>query len=287
MCAPQPLIETSTLLQEQCVDTKQGEDIVLKESKKHKTNNHNNKNNKKKSQQKSPNDKKKHSKARKMALKEKNRKITQQKQLEARLEAEQELSLDEQGRYLALDCEMVGIGEGGLKSALARVSIVDYNNVIIFDTYVKVNEPVTDYRTFVSGIREEHLQSDIAMDFAQCQSIVKKILHQKILVGHALKNDLHVLELEHPWHDCRDTAKYEPFMKKDKLREILRPRKLKDLAETKLNRIIQKDGQEHCPIEDAIAALDLYKKARVKWEKAMSYKMKRTSEITNDDEPTY
>lgn len=222
-----------------------------------------------------------------MALKEKNRKITQQKQLEARLEAEQELSLDEQGKYLALDCEMVGIGEGGLKSALARVSIVDYNNVIIFDTYVKVNEPVTDYRTFVSGIREEHLQSDIAMDFAQCQSIVKKILHQKILVGHALKNDLHVLELEHPWHDCRDTAKYEPFMKKDKLREILRPRKLKDLAETKLNRIIQKDGQEHCPIEDAIAALDLYKKARVKWEKAISYKMKRTNEITNDDEPTY
>lgn len=239
--------------------------------------------NKKQKKDSSNEDKKKSKKSKKNeSIKQRNRKITQQKQLQARKEAEQEISLEEQGRYVALDCEMVGVGEGGIKSALARVSIVDYNNAIIFDTYVKVNEAVTDYRTFVSGIREEHLQSDVAMEFSQCQSIVKKILHSKILVGHALKNDLTVLDLEHPWYDCRDTAKYEPFMKKDKInKDILRPRKLKDLAETKLDRIIQIIGQEHCPIEDAIAALDLYKKARIKWEKVMQYKSKRTEEIMN------
>jgi RNA exonuclease 4 len=214
--------------------------------------------------------------------KQQNRKTTQEQQQKAKLEAEQEISLEEQGKYLALDCEMVGVGEGGVTSALARVSIVDYNNAILLDTHVKVDEPVTDYRTFVSGIREEHLQSDTAMDFAQCQSIVKKILKDKILVGHALRNDLGVLDLEHPWYNCRDTAKYEPFMKKDKNSDILKPKKLKVLAETKLNRIIQRVGEEHCPIEDATAALDLYKKARVKWEKAVEYKMSRTKAIAHD-----
>jgi RNA exonuclease 4 len=224
---------------------------------------------------------KKAKKIKKNALKEKNRRITQRKQLLAKMEAEQEISLKEQGKYLALDCEMVGVGEGGFKSALARVSIVDYNNAIVFDTYVKVSEPVTDYRTFVSGVRPEHIESDLAMEFKRCQEIVKKLLHGKILVGHALKNDMQVLDIEHPWYLCRDTAKYELFMKKDKKTDILRPRKLKDLAETKLNRIIQLPGQEHCPVEDAIAALDLYKKARIKWEKAMTYKVNKTNTISD------
>ena len=227
------------------------------------------KKNKKKSKQSKKND----------SQKQKNRRITQQKQAQARKEAEQEISLEEQGKFLALDCEMVGVGEGGVQSALARVSIVDYNYAIVFDAYVKVNEPVTNYRTFVSGIKEEHLQSDVAMEFSQCQSIVKKLLTGKILIGHALKNDLTALGIQHPWQDCRDSAKYEPFMKKDKQSGILRPKKLKDLTETKLNRVIQAPGQEHCPIEDAIAALDLYKKARVKWEKAMHYKSTRTEQI--------
>jgi RNA exonuclease 4 len=244
----------------------------------------NKKSQKKTKSDKKSNDKKKNKKKSKKnnARKSMNKKQTQKQQEQARREAEQEISLEEQSKYLALDCEMVGVGEGGSKSALARVSIVDYNNAIVFDTYVKVNEPVTDYRTFVSGIREEHLSSDMAMDFAQCQSIVKKVLQGKILIGHALKNDMAVLEFDHPWYDCRDTAKYEPFMKKDKNTNILRPRKLKDLTETKLNRMIQLPGHEHCPIEDAIAALDLYKKARIKWEKAMSYKSNRTREIENE-----
>lgn len=231
---------------------------------------------------KSPSKKNKKNK-KKNARKTKNQKLTQQQQLKAKLESEQEISLEEQGKYLALDCEMVGVGENGLTSALARVSIVDYNYAVVLDTYVQVDEPIFDYRTFVSGIREEHLHPDNAMKFNKCQDIVKKLLEGKILIGHALKNDLSVLKIDHPWYNCRDTAKFEPFMKKDKNTGILRPKKLKDLAETKLNRVIQIAGQEHCPVEDAIAALDLYKKARVKWEKAMQYKQSRTREIECED----
>jgi len=203
-----------------------------------------------------------------------------------------ELTLEQQGRYVALDCEFVGVGPGGYESALARVSIVDYNNAILLDTYVKVDEPVTDYRTFVSGIKEEHIIADTAMDSEKCVTLVAKMLKCKILVGHGLKNDLGVMKLTHPWQDTRDTAKYEPFMKKAKknvfiLSTMPRPRKLKDLALTKLNREIQKVGESHCSIEDAIAALDLYKKARSKWEDVMDYKISRTTEIVNDQSLIY
>ena len=197
------------------------------------------------------------------------------------------LSLEEQSKYVSLDCEMVGIGPGGRKSALARVCIIDYNAQILLDTFVKVQEPVTDYRTFVSGIRKEDIESDHAMDKNICREKVKSILNGKILIGHALKNDLHVLDMEHPWHDLRDTAKYEPFMKKHLIRvhkgsgshTAMCPRKLKELATEKLGKIIQKKGMEHSPLEDACTALELYKKVRCKWEKAMEYKIKKTNEI--------
>ena len=187
---------------------------------------------------------------------------------------------------VALDCEMVGVGPEGMISALARVCIVDWNHNVIYDSHVKVYEPVTDYRTFVSGIRAEDIESDEAVDFEECRTAVKQILKGKILVGHALRNDLNALEIyDHPWYDIRDTAKYEPFMKRvSKESTMLGPRKLKDLSLTKLKREIQRDGEEHCPKEDAIAALDLYKKARTKWEKAMEYKVQRTREIESESD---
>ena len=56
------------------------------------------------------------------------------------------------GKYIAIDCEMVGVGPGGIRSALARVSIVNFHGHVILDTFVKPIEAVTDYRTSVSGI---------------------------------------------------------------------------------------------------------------------------------------
>lgn len=56
-----------------------------------------------------------------------------------------------------MDCEMVGTGVDGVDSILARVSIVNQFGHIILDKYVKPTEPVTDYRTHVSGIRPTDL----------------------------------------------------------------------------------------------------------------------------------
>ena len=191
----------------------------------------------------------------------------------------QQLSQEEKDLYIAIDCEMVGTGRDGQRSSLARVCMVDWDGNHLLDLYVRQTCQVTDYRTFVSGITEDDLTSEQAVDFEECRTRVLDIVQGKILVGHALKNDLHVLQISHPWHQVRDTGKYEPFMKIRFDDGILWPRKLKDLAKEKLDRDVQQSGQPHCPFEDAQTALDLYKKVRNKWEKAMEYKIKKTLEI--------
>lgn len=61
-------------------------------------------------------------------------------------------------KALALDCEMVGVGPSGEESIAARVSVVNQYGKCVYDKYVKPTQPVTDYRTAVSGIRPEHLR---------------------------------------------------------------------------------------------------------------------------------
>lgn len=187
------------------------------------------------------------------------------------------LTKEQKQQYIGMDCEMVGVGPHGRRSALARVTVVDWNHRVLYDAYVAPTEEVTDYRYFVSGITEEDLRC--AIDFETCRQHVAELLEGKILVGHALKNDLAVLQITHPWHLIRDTAKYEPFMKLRQDDGILWPRKLKDLTYEKLRRVIQPYGAAHCPIEDATSALQLYKLVRVKWEAIMEYKVQRTAEI--------
>lgn len=53
---------------------------------------------------------------------------------------------------------MVGVGPAGEDSLAARVSLVNQFGKCVYDKYVKPTQPVTDYRTAVSGIRPEHLQ---------------------------------------------------------------------------------------------------------------------------------
>lgn len=56
-----------------------------------------------------------------------------------------------------MDCEMVGVGPQGEESIAARVSLVNQYGKCVYDKYVKPSQPVTDYRTPVSGIRPESL----------------------------------------------------------------------------------------------------------------------------------
>ncbi|XP_074911828.1 RNA exonuclease 4 [Buteo buteo] len=167
-------------------------------------------------------------------------------------------------RAVAMDCEMVGVGPKGEDSIVARVSIVNQFGKCVYDKYVKPTEEVTDYRTAVSGIRPENINT--GEDFKTVQKEVADILNGRILVGHALRNDLKVLFLDHPQKKIRDTQRYKPFRQRVK---NARP-SLKLLCERLLN--VQVQTSEHCSIQDAQAAMRLYTLEKKKWEAAVKNK---------------
>ncbi|KAJ9550869.1 hypothetical protein OSB04_014914, partial [Centaurea solstitialis] len=158
---------------------------------------------------------------------------------------------------IAMDCEMVGVSPLGNKSALGRVTLVNKWGNVIYDEHVRPVERVVDFRTQISGIRPRDLKK--AKDFRIVQKEVAELLKGKILVGHALRNDLKALLLSHPKKDIRDTAEYQPFLKEG------RSKALRHLAAEVLGVKIQ--NGEHCPIEDARAAMMLYMKKKREWEK--------------------
>ncbi|KAF2703573.1 RNA exonuclease 4 [Pleomassaria siparia CBS 279.74] len=160
------------------------------------------------------------------------------------------------GKYIALDCEMVGTGpEPDRDSALARVSVVNYHGHQVYDSYVRVKVPVTDYRTAVSGIEPKHLRHDIARPFKEVQDDLKLLLEGRILVGHAVKNDLDALLLKHDKRFIRDTSKFSKF------RDIAmipgRTPGLKHLADKLLGVEIQVGS--HSSVEDARATMALFR----------------------------
>ena len=184
---------------------------------------------------------------------------------------------EERSRYVAIDCEMVGVGIGGKKSALARASAVGWSGDVLFDTFVRVPERVTDFRTRVSGVRARdiNLKNDEAMDHEECRTAVGELLVGKILVGHALRNDLAALMITHPREEIRDTARYKPFMRATgRSGGKLRPRKLRDLVLENLGLKIQVEGESHCSIDDARASMELFKSVKGQWEKELAAKSK-------------
>ncbi|XP_013119303.1 uncharacterized protein LOC106096207 [Stomoxys calcitrans] len=163
-------------------------------------------------------------------------------------------------KYVAMDCEMVGIGLNGQEDMLARVSIVNKRGEVLIDKFVKPRESVTDYRTSVSGIRSHDIEN--GEDFRQVQEEVIQLLQGKILVGHAIRNDLAVLHIKHPYSNIRDTARYKPLCR---LVANGRTPSLKRLTLVILGQEIQTG--EHNSVEDARAAMNIYNRLSSEWEK--------------------
>lgn len=177
------------------------------------------------------------------------------------------------GKYVGIDCEMVGVGPEGIHSALARVSIVNYYGVTILDLYVRPVEFVTDFRTAVSGITPKHLVG--ATEFKDAQKLVADIIEDKIVVGHAVHNDFKALLLDHPQRLIRDTSRYQPFRALSKGKTP----SLKRLALEILGIKIQ-DGS-HSSVEDARITILLYRKHKEAWDSSLALKAKkRTAKAT-------
>lgn len=189
------------------------------------------------------------------------------------------------GKYVAIDCEMVGVGPPPhLESALARVSIVNYNAEQVYDSYVKPQEEVTDWRTHVSGIQPKHMIH--ARSLEEVQTDIAALLKGRIVVGHSVRGDFEALFLDHPKRDIRDTARHPPFRK---LAGGGSP-KLKILASELLGLDIQVG--EHSSIEDARATMLLFRKDKEAFEREHIKKwgppviVRKTDEAAADTEST-
>ena len=150
----------------------------------------------------------------------------------------------------AVDCEMVETAKG---SELARISIVNEALDCIYDTYVKPDSPITDYRTKFSGISEDKLK-DVTTTLDDVQEKLKSLLPpQCIFAGHSLENDFHAMKLVHPY--VIDTSCiFTPYST-----ALFKP-KLKKLAAEVLTTEIQTGEDGHNSIEDATACMRLVQK---------------------------
>ena len=164
---------------------------------------------------------------------------------------------------VAIDCEMVGVGPRGERSVAARVAIVDANGTCLLDTFMRPRKPVTQYRTRWSGIRPGDLAQ--APGIRSVRQRVLRLIDGKVLVGHALHNDLKALGIQHDRALLRDTACSEDLRAEleaavpGKYRAGQAP-SLKNLCQYVLGVEIQEG--EHCPVEDAASAMRLFRHAR-------------------------
>jgi RNA exonuclease 4 len=163
------------------------------------------------------------------------------------------------GKYLALDCEMVGTYSGKSRSlvqqqsSLARVSIVDYELQTVLDLYVKPKDYIVDYRTPVSGIKPHHILRH-GVEFEEAQRKVYDLIKDRTIIGHDIKHDLSALKLKH--FQLIDTQKLYHQ------RTGMKKAGLKKLAKELLGIKIQ-DGM-HCSVEDAKITMSIFKILKVK-----------------------
>ncbi|KAL1500911.1 hypothetical protein ABEB36_006330 [Hypothenemus hampei] len=149
---------------------------------------------------------------------------------------------------IAVDCEMCKTETGDLE--LTRVSIVNEQHQVIYDTLVKPQNRIVDYLTRYSGINKK-MMANVNKQLTDVQKELRKLLpNDAILVGQSLANDLHALKMMHPY--VIDTSVIFN-VSGDRQRKT----KLKILANEFLNVQIQSGNKGHCSSEDSLACMKL------------------------------
>ncbi|XP_037325918.2 RNA exonuclease 1 homolog [Pungitius pungitius] len=154
---------------------------------------------------------------------------------------------DGNGGVFALDCEMCYTKQG---LELTRVTVIDSELKVIYDTFVKPESKVVDYNTRFSGVTEEDLES-ATITLRDVQAVLLSMFSaESILIGHSLESDLLALKLIHS--SVIDTAIVFPH-------RIGLPykRALRNLMAEHLKRIIQDNVEGHDSSEDASACMEL------------------------------
>ena len=103
---------------------------------------------------------------------------------------------------IAIDCEMCETADpvtGVKESALIRLSIINGMNPseVLIDVLVVPANPITDMRSHIHGITEEHLK-DQKFTLRQAQAFLYNLCSDRtIIVGHSVHNDLKALHFQH------------------------------------------------------------------------------------------
>ncbi|GCB70182.1 interferon-stimulated gene 20 kDa protein-like [Scyliorhinus torazame] len=185
-------------------------------------------------------------------------------------------------KYVAIDCEMVGLGPNGFESALASCSIVDYSGSVIYDKFIKPDGKITDFRTRVSGIRP--FDMDNALPYPIAREEILKIIQGKIIVGHDPRSDFRCLKTDISDYAIRDTSSCKLLIVKANLKTDRRA-SLKILCQMLLGKRIQDSYRGHSSVEDAKAAMELFKLVDITWE--LYLKQGKKVEIVNRFENQY
>lgn len=149
-------------------------------------------------------------------------------------------------KWISIDVEKVPTQYGAEPS---QIAIVDYDNNILYETYVKP-------RGFPKSAivrRGIDRKSDVSKPYDIVKGEIIEIMKDKIIIGHDLQNEFLAFELDESKYKVIDTAKLPIFST-----IILKPRKLKDLVKEGMDRDIQIG--KHNAKEDAIATMDIVKK---------------------------
>ncbi|XP_076814235.1 putative exonuclease GOR [Clavelina lepadiformis] len=151
----------------------------------------------------------------------------------------------------AVDCEM-GYTVNGLE--LTRVSVVDRDCSLVYDSFVQPNGRIVDYNTKWSGIEEWHLRG-VTTTLKDVQAEFKKRFSSKtIFLGHSLDSDFKALRIIHD--NVIDTSVLYPHRRGPPYKRALR-----NLASDHLGIVIQDGGARgHDSHEDASACVKLLKR---------------------------
>lgn len=94
----------------------------------------------------------------------------------------------------AFDCEMC-YTRGGFE--LTRITVVNFEEKVVYDTLVKPDTEVVDYNTTYSGITAEQLDK-VKTTIRDVQAVLLSMFHaDTILIGHSLDSDMKVVKLLH------------------------------------------------------------------------------------------
>uniref|UniRef100_A0A3Q2FXR5 Zgc:152968 n=1 Tax=Cyprinodon variegatus TaxID=28743 RepID=A0A3Q2FXR5_CYPVA len=147
----------------------------------------------------------------------------------------------------SLDCEMCYTVQG---LELSRVTVINSNLQVVYDTFVRPDNEVIDYNTRFSGISEEDVKGNHPSLREVQETLLSFISADTILVGHGLETDLCLLKLLHGL--VVDTSVVFPH-------RLGPPNKLSlnSLTAEYLRRIIQESVCGHDTEEDASACMEL------------------------------